>query len=199
MNWVGGLFYSNAERRYGQSLPITGFEAASGFPTMRDHAARDELFFSDLNYDFNQVALFGEVSVAVTERFNLTGGLRWYDFDEQRIQTFDGFYADPGTTTGETTATGAAPRLIASYDVTESTQINAQVSQGFRLGGINDPLNTPICTPRDLETFGNRGHQPTAARRYRHALPGRQNETVAVIEIVRGAPSHAAFSVMAER
>ena len=30
------------------------------------------------------------------------------------------------------------------------------------------------------------------------ATPG-QNETVAVIEIVRGAPSHAAFSVMADR
>ena len=158
VNWVGGLFYSDAERRYGQSLPITGFEAASGIPTMGDHAAQDELFFSNLLYDFDQVALFGELSVAVTERFNLTGGLRWYDFDEQRVQTFDGIYADAGTNEGGTTATGVAPRLIASYDVTDGTQVNGQVSKGFRLGGINDPLNTPICTPRDLETFGNRGN-----------------------------------------
>ncbi len=156
VNWVGGLFYSNAERRYGQSLPITGFEAASGIPTAGEHAARDELFFSDLNYDFDQTALFGEVSVAVTDRFHLTGGLRWYDFDEQRVQTFDGIYADAGTNEGDTTATGVAPRFIASYDVTAGTQVNAQVSKGFRLGGINDPLNVPLCTPRDLETFGNR-------------------------------------------
>ena len=40
--------------------------------------------------------------------------------------------------------------------MTEATQVNAQVSKGFRLGGINDPLNTPLCTPRDLETFGDR-------------------------------------------
>src|SRR5262249_40466182 len=33
---------------------------------------------------------------------------------------------------------------------------NAQVSKGFRLGGINDPLNVPICTPADLATFS--GH-----------------------------------------
>ena len=156
VNWVGGLFYSNAERRYGQSLPVTGFEAASGIPTAGTHAARDELFFSDLNYDFDQTALFGEVSVSVTDRFNLTGGLRWYDFDEHRIQTFDGIYADAGTNEGDITATGVAPRFIASYDVTDSTQVNAQVSKGFRLGGINDPLNVPLCTPRDLETFGNR-------------------------------------------
>ena len=156
VDWVGGLFYSNAERRYGQNLPITGFEAASGIPTRGEHAARDELFWSDLLYDFDQLAVFGEVSVAVTERFHLTGGLRWYDFDEQRTQTFDGIYSDAGTNRGDIAARGAAPRVIASYDVTDSTQVNAQVSKGFRLGGINDPLNVPICTPRDLETFGNR-------------------------------------------
>ena len=156
VDWVGGLFYSNAERRYGQSLPITGFEAVTGIPTQGEHAARDELFWSDLLYDFDQFALFGEVSVAVTERFHLTGGLRWYDFDERRVQTFDGIFSDAGTNRGDIAARGAAPRVIASYDVTEATQVNAQVSKGFRLGGINDPLNVPICTPRDLETFGGR-------------------------------------------
>ena len=30
------------------------------------------------------------------------------------------------------------------------------MSKGFRLGCINDPLNVPVCTPRDLETFGGR-------------------------------------------
>ena len=156
VDWVGGLFYSNAERRYGQSLPITGFEGVTGIPTQGEHAARDELFWSDLRYDFDQFAVFGEVSVALAERFHLTGGLRWYDFDEQRVQTFDGIYSDPGTNRGDIAARGAAPRVIASYDVTETTQVNAQVSKGFRLGGINDPLNVPICTPRDLETFSGR-------------------------------------------
>ena len=156
VNWVGGLFYSNAERRYGQSLPVTGFEAATGIPTMGAHTARDELFFSDLDYDFDQTAVFGEVSVSVTERFDLTGGLRWYDFGERRVQTFAGIFADAGTNKGDTAATGVAPRFIASYNLTDSTQVNAQVSKGFRLGGINDPLNVPVCTPRDLETFGNR-------------------------------------------
>ena len=156
VDWVGGLFYSDAERRYGQSLPVYGFEDGSGIPTAGMHAAKDELFFSDLLYDFDQIALFGEVTVAVTDRFNLTGGIRWYDFDENRVQTFDGIFADAGTTEGDITATGAAPRLIASFDATETTQVNAQVSKGFRLGGINDPLNVPVCTPRDLETFGGR-------------------------------------------
>ena len=40
-------------------------------------------------------------------------------------------------------------------------------------------------------------HQPMS--RLRPSACSRQNETVAVIETVRGAPSHAAFSVMADR
>ena len=156
-DWVLGAFYSTAERDYAQSLLVSGFEAASGIPTAGTFGAiTDNLFFSDLHYEFDQLALFGELTYAINDKFDLTGGLRWYDFEEDRVQTFDGIFAAPGTTLGSTTADGIAPRLIASYRVHENTLLNAQVSKGFRLGGINDPLNTPLCTPQDLATFGGR-------------------------------------------
>ena len=177
VDWVLGSFYSTSERRYGQSAYAENFVAVNGaavtdflrlvtgvpdlvWSGSRSLAGRpdtEEVFYSDLNYDFDQIALFGEVSLAVTDRFSLTGGLRWYDFEEARTQTFDGLFADPLDSEGTTTATGVAPRVMASYDVTAATQVNAQVSKGFRLGGINDPLNTPICSAADLATFGNRG------------------------------------------
>ena len=129
----------------------------SGSRSLAGRPDTEELFFSDLNYDFDQLALFGEASVALTDRLSLTGGLRWYDFEEERTQVFAGLFADPLASEGSTTTTGVAPRIIASYDVTAATQVNAQVSKGFRLRGINDPLNTPICSPEDLATFGDRG------------------------------------------
>jgi iron complex outermembrane receptor protein len=155
--WVGGVFYSDADRDYGQSLIVSGFEALTGIPTEGNFGAgTDELFFSDLRYDFTQFAVFGEVGYEVTERFDLTAGLRYYDFDEDRIQTFDGIFADAGTNIGSTTADGFAPRFIGSFELTATTRLDAQVSKGFRLGGINDPLNVPLCTPEDLATFGGR-------------------------------------------
>ena len=155
--WVGGIFYGDMERDYGQSLLVGGFEAATGIPTTGSFgAARDVLFFSDLEYDLTQTALFGEVTYSLTDRFDLTGGLRFYDFEEDRVQTFDGIFADPGTNVGSVSADGFAPRVIASYELTETTDLNAQVSKGFRLGGINDPLNVPLCSPQDLVTFGGR-------------------------------------------
>jgi iron complex outermembrane receptor protein len=45
---------------------------------------------------------------------------------------------------------------MASFAVDKDTKLNSQISKGFRLGGINDPLNVPLCTPSDLSTFG--GH-----------------------------------------
>ncbi len=157
VQWVLGLFYSTTERDYGQSLLVSGFEAGTGIPTAGSFGAgTDVLFFSDLAYEFDQLAAFGELTYSVNDRFDLTGGLRWYDFEEDRVQTFDGIFADPGTTLGASTADGVAPRLIASYQVNDGTQLNAQISKGFRLGGINDPLNVPLCTPQDLVTFGGR-------------------------------------------
>ena len=34
---------------------------------------------------------------------------------------------------------------MVSYDATDNLTVNAQASRGFRLGGINDPLNQPLC------------------------------------------------------
>lgn len=159
-DWVAGIFYSTTDRDYAQSLLVDGFTAVSGIPTQGLAAPEDVLFYSDLRYDFDQIALFGEVTWAVNDRLDLTGGLRYYDFEEDRTQVFDGIFGNDNNgvslveTAGSTTADGFAPRLIASWALTEATSLNAQVSQGFRLGGINDPLNVPLCTPQDLETFG---------------------------------------------
>ena len=176
LDWLAGAFYSSSERQYGQSAYARDFvaingaavseflRAVTGIPdlvwsgsrTLAGHPDTEEVFYSDLNYDFEQFAVFGEVTLSVTDRLRLTGGLRWYDFDERRTQVFDGLFADPLDSEGSVRATGVAPRVIASYDVTPATQVNAQVSKGFRLGGINDPLNTPICSAADLATFGDR-------------------------------------------
>ena len=40
--------------------------------------------------------------------------------------------------------------------MSEATNLNTQIAKGFRLGGINDPLNVPLCTAQDLVTFGGR-------------------------------------------
>ena len=160
--WLVGGFFSKSLRDYGQSLDVSGFEAASGVPTKGLIAPTDVLFYSDLSYDLRQTAVFGEATVSLTNRLDLTGGLRYYNFNEDREQVFDGIFANDNTgtsvvsTPGSTSADGFAPRVIASFKANDRLTFNAQASQGFRLGGINDPLNVPLCTAADLATFSGR-------------------------------------------
>jgi iron complex outermembrane receptor protein len=155
--WLVGAFYAHNKRDYGQNLPVTGFTALSGIPTVSaiGLAKTDELYKSDLHYKLKQDGIFGEGTYTVG-RLDLTGGLRWYDYKEDRKQTFDGIFSDPIDSVGSVKANGIAPRAMASYKLTDATRLNAQVSKGFRLGGINDPLLTPNCQPGDLITYS--GH-----------------------------------------
>jgi iron complex outermembrane receptor protein len=156
IDWVAGVFYSDFDRDYGQNLLVAGFEDLTEIPTEGFIAPKDGLFWSDLSYDFKQLAFFGEISWAVRDDLNLGFGLRYYDFDESRVQSFDGIFADPGTTTGDTDADGFAPRFLVDWAINDNVSLNGQISKGFRLGGINDPLNEPLCTDEDKETFGGR-------------------------------------------
>src|SRR5712691_3422490 len=160
LRWVVGGFYANTKRHYGQSLLVNNFEELSGIPTKETYAPRNVLFWSDLDYKLDQFAAFGE-GTWTSNRVSLTGGLRYYHFSEDKAQIFDGIFGDDGhgnpvSQPGTTKADGVAPRLIISYKASDQTNLNAQVSKGFRLGGINDPINAPLCTPQDLVTFGGR-------------------------------------------
>jgi iron complex outermembrane receptor protein len=163
--WLAGLFYMNAGRNYGQNVTVPGFTAATGIPTQGAAAPLDTIFFSHFEYDLEQYALFGEATMKFTEKFSLTAGLRYYNYDENKDQFIDGntnFTGNPNFPTGvlsipgSVRADGFAPRVIGTWKFNEDRVLNVQASEGFRLGGINDPLNVPLCTPEDLLTFG--GH-----------------------------------------
>ncbi|HYC05211.1 MAG TPA: TonB-dependent receptor [Azospirillaceae bacterium] len=157
LQWVLGAFYSDIQRDYAQRLDVIGFEQATGIPTAGPRAPRDVLYFSTVPYDFKQKAVFGEASFDITEQLSVTGGLRYFDFKETRELTFDGIFADRTIDLpGETKSDGFSPRALVSFDVTPDIALNAQVAKGFRLGGINDPLNLPLCSAQDAVTFGGR-------------------------------------------
>tara|TARA_B100001939_G_scaffold336752_1_gene340234 strand:+ start:19941 stop:22346 length:2406 start_codon:yes stop_codon:yes gene_type:complete len=161
--WIVGGFYSDTDRFYNQFLPTPGYDAfidATFGPGTAEAAGMgvappDSPFFSLLPYSLEQVAIFGEATYDVTERLHLTVGGRYYDYNETRTVTQVGLFGNGVVDQmDETSSNGFTPRFLASYDVNDTVTVNAQVSKGFRLGGVNDPLNTALCNPIDLEIFG---------------------------------------------
>ena len=57
---------------------------------------------------------------------------------------------------GSVSSDGLSPRVILAFSPSKDVQFTAQAARGFRLGGINDPLNVTLCTPADLTTYS--GH-----------------------------------------
>jgi iron complex outermembrane receptor protein len=174
VDWLGGLFWQHIGRNYGQSLPTPGYDVTlQGLGVFSPGAfedPRDNPFNSDLHYSLFQYAGFGEATWHVTDQWSATAGLRYYGFRESRNGDFGGLFAIgpcPGTAGmqppcgffrlgGSTDSHGLSPRAIVTYKLTPDIAFDAQVSRGFRLGGINDPLNTPLCAPSDVTTYG--GH-----------------------------------------
>ena len=163
LQWVLGAFYSDTDRFYRQRLPTPGYAAATDATLGAGTSAAvangftnlDSPFNSDLPYNIEQIAIFGEATYAFTDRLDFTVGARYYDFEETRTITTGGLFANGDTgQVDETSSNGITPRFLLSYDVSDAVTLNAQASQGFRLGGVNDPLNVPLCNAEDLALFG---------------------------------------------
>ena len=160
-DWVIGGFYSDTDRFYRQRLPTPGYDvftdAAFGDGTsdaVANGFGADSPYNADLPYSLEQLAIFAEGTYDLTERLHVTAGARYYDFEESRRFLSGGLFANGDDQTDTTTSDGINPRVIVSYDASDEVQVNAQVAKGFRLGGVNDPLNETLCQGSDLDTFG---------------------------------------------
>ena len=114
----------------------------------------DNPYHANLPYLDTQKALFGEASYKFNQ-FKLTAGGRYYNFRETRDFISGGVFSNGDTRLGDRTkSNGFSPRGIISWEPNRSLSVNVQVAKGFRLGGVNDPLNIPLCTTADAATFG---------------------------------------------
>ena len=158
--WLVGVFYSDVERVYMQRLPTPGYDAATDATLGAGTSAAvangfgpDSPYNADLPYDIEQKAVFGEASYELG-RLTVTAGARYYDFKEVRSFTSGGLFANADERTDETSSDGITPRVLLSYEASDNVTFNAQAAKGFRLGGVNDPLNLPLCSDEDEAIFG---------------------------------------------
>ena len=132
--------------------PVTSADINNGFPL-------DSPYNADLPYDIKQMAVFGEASYDFGQ-FKVTAGGRYYDFEEKRDFISGGLFSNGDTRTGDkTSSNGFSPRVIGTWEPNSNLSVNLQAAKGFRLGGVNDPLNLRLCdngVPNgpDALTFG---------------------------------------------
>ena len=165
LQWVVGGFYTDIKREYSQRLPTPGSDPlgqlfldvvapGADIADLRNGFPADSPYNADLPYDISQKAVFGEASYDFGQ-FKVTTGGRYYDFKETRDFISGGIFSNGDTRIGdETKSTGFSPRIIGTWEPNRNLSVNIQAAKGFRLGGINDPLNLPLCSDLDESIFG---------------------------------------------
>ncbi|MEM8935883.1 MAG: TonB-dependent receptor [Pseudomonadota bacterium] len=95
-------------------------------------------------------AAFGNVTVAITDRLNVSGGIRYtretkdYFRSTSTFSTFPGFTIDPAFAfTIDDSWTDWTPSGSIDFQASDRVLVYARVSQGFKSGGFNGRANNP--------------------------------------------------------
>jgi len=141
-DWLVGGFYQWVDTQRLASLVPEG-QAAD--PRYADFGVNDVFFVSNDSAETTELAAFVDVTWRITERIDVSGGVRLFDNEFEFMRDSGGLF-DAGLQLSDLTQseTGTTPRAAIRYAIDERTSIYATAAQGFRLGGTNTPL-PPTC------------------------------------------------------
>jgi outer membrane receptor protein involved in Fe transport len=155
LNWTVGGFYSRRHsllaNRHLHADPVTG-ELQPGRPLLVLRNVDDLL---------KQVAAFGELSWDLTDRLNLTAGIRYFKYDkvvsgETPIGNVLVRSAVLPLTTVTSSEDGTTLKFNASYKITRDVMVYAGAAQGFRPGGLNQVIGLdPSLAPYRSDNVWN--------------------------------------------
>lgn len=167
LRFIGGLFYQRQSHNIEQNYIIDNIADAITVTGTDSNIWLTKQLRVDRDY-----AAFGELSFDVTEKLSLTGGLRYYKFDNS-LRGFFGYSAGYSSRTGEaacfgpavvdgspctnvdksTSDTGFIHKLNATYKFSDDALIYATWSRGFRPGGINRRGTLPPYGSDKLDNY----------------------------------------------
>ncbi|NVK55101.1 MAG: TonB-dependent receptor [Alteromonadaceae bacterium] len=154
IDWLAGGYY--AEQDYDETAEdyIYGVDVFYG---MTNPALPDLGYRNIQATEFTDRAVFGELTYHITDEWQVTGGLRYFDQDFSAFQSVIlppcGVFCGEGelgysSGAGERSFSDTLYRLNTSYDIDLDTKVYANIAQGFRHGGANgapvDDLTTAV-------------------------------------------------------
>ena len=102
-------------------------------------------------YTFEELAVFGELTLSITDNLRLTAGVRWSDTEAGFAQTQQGFVVGlpvlldttPGGQPQKDTVFN--PKVLMELDINDDIMLYASASKGFRFGGVNGAVPALFC------------------------------------------------------
>lgn len=163
LDWLIGAFYKNSERTSvgnASSAPVVVIPAGIFAPVP---IAIDPLLTGDDKNEFEQWAVFGELTFHITEQLHATAGVRYFEEENTFTVNTGGFFAGPLPFTGNSVAKAdeLTPRFSLQYDLSDDVMLYGTASKGFRTGGANptkpvfDLFGVPLPATFEPDTLWN--------------------------------------------
>jgi iron complex outermembrane recepter protein len=172
--WMAGLFYEDVYDWWDYGTELPGLQTTRAWAYAQYYAYNAKLAGYDVQYPIpptdiyyqeifdksvKQKAVFGELTYELTEKWSVTGGARWFEFDRHEVDTSyvpsgmpvwdpDAGPIDPDD--GEPTGAFVGGRIESSgtdsdtvfkfatqYKFDDDRMVYLLYSEGFRLGGKN--------------------------------------------------------------
>ena len=161
LRWIAGAFYSDIKRDYAQRIPHRGYDNFVDDKMGEGTSASKRNGFQMKTHPMYRISpIIFNKSPCLVRRLMLSQialichwGGAGIAGRRSGLSPMGAFFAPGINQFDKTKADGLTPRIIASYDLTDDMTVNAQASQGFRLGGVNDPLNVELCRTSDIDVF----------------------------------------------
>ena len=175
-NFIAGVFYQSTEddesfqpRNYARGLNDNFAELKSvlGIPGPLEAIwpFGDLVFTSHRPTDVEELGVFGELSVALNDRFSVVVGSRWFDtsveFSEQQAGLAAGVplaedapLSNVPPQGGKQSEDGFIFKAALEFQASDGLFLYASAAEGFRLGGANGTIPGALGCPDDLVELG---------------------------------------------
>jgi outer membrane receptor protein involved in Fe transport len=139
-DWIVGLFYRDQDLRSSQVNYLRNFYNWA-WTAWGCCVLGDDDFRYDRKENFEDKAVFGELTWNVSDRFRVTGGFRYFDLDYTNdtfmgVGLYESFHIDEQVQL-DGSDSDTLFKFNASFDMNENTLLYGTISEGFRRGGTN--------------------------------------------------------------
>jgi iron complex outermembrane recepter protein len=147
LRWIVGGFYRDIDAGSPATrvtTPAMTFGPGNPYGQPAGAAVPGGILTNESQTDFENIAAFGELTYALTDRLDFSLGARWFDETQDVLRGSSGALVGftngvftPAPFIGENSDSGVTYRGSLSLQIDPSLLLYASISSGFRSGGVN--------------------------------------------------------------
>ena len=158
--WMAGAFFEDVTDGWTIDARVPGLTGTPAWDVANDYAcggaydgydvacplAPTDVFYRRVfDRNIKQTALFGEVTYNLTDRWSITGGARWFEYDREQSEVYSQPVGLPvlsdfeggGVNASEGKESDTVFKFATQFQIDDARMIYFLYSEGFRLGGSN--------------------------------------------------------------